>query len=1353
MVKNYLRKVVTAIAVFTSLIATAQQCDVIYVTPNGNGNGSRANPTNLVAGLGMVTPTANRLWLAIGVYNINTEIQLVNDVTIEGGFDPANGWIKSNTPATVIHRTNGNLLPPPANATGIFMGVNVSGFRLQDLTLEMDIPNGVAATAYGVYLNGCSNYNIVRCHVTSADGTPGVAGVSGTVGNPGSAGSPGVNGGVEPAKPGGAGGAGGSNGGNGANSGVHGSVGPPGQTGGGSCGGAGGTTGTGPSCSLGCTFGSPNCNSATPGQPGQPGGAGAAGTNGTTGPAGTVTFPGYFVPGAAGGNGTNGTPGCGGGGGGGGGGRQNNGSDDVGGSGGGGGGGGYGGGGGTGGTGGGGSFAVFLYNNGAGGNITDCNLIPGAGGAGGVGGVGGAGGGGGAGGAGGAPGCGNTPGGNGGAGGAGGAGGLGGNGAQGTSQALYVNGTAPTQSNITSVPGNPPVISVLNYGCTNSEVVFSTPVSGNWNFGAGASPATASGTGPISVMYNSTGRKTITLGGTAFTDFVDIFSIQNSGSTITHVNNPAVNGCPDTFKTTLSGSLYEWDFGPTAIPPIAVGPTLQNTPTVFTSPGTYTVVLWVTTTCCGRVKDSLTITVQPNTLNINLAASTNAICAGDPITYTATPTGYLGYTFLVNNVPAQTSPANTFTSTTLNPGDSVTVLGFDGVCFTNPSSTHYPIVTPIPAVIISSSDADNVICEGDAVTFTASPSGYDTYNFFSNTVQQQSSANDSWAPVALAAPSAAVYVVAVDNGCASAPSSTITTTVNPTPVITIAASPNPSCTGDNVTVTASPTGLDNYDFTVNGTSVQNTTSNNYSSSVFNSGDNVLVSGSLNGCPGQPSTVVTITVNPIPSVTLSSSDANDSICQGDAVTFTASPAGLNNYEFFDGATSVQNGTSATYNTSQLGFTNSITVVATNLGCVSPPSNAIATYVQPAPVVNAGADQSLCIDANSTTLTGFSPTGGVWSGSGITNGTTGNFDPSVAGAGTHSLVYAYADPAVGCTGRDSINFVVFALPVPVVQATIDICETQSAQLSASGGASYVWSPAGDLNNANIANPVATPAANTTYTVTVTDQNNCSNTASTTVNVNPKPVADFTSNEVCAGYATTFVNLTQPVSNTYTWAFGDGGVSSLENPQHTYTSGGTYNATLIAQLGNCYDTATNAVNVYPAVTANFSATPLEAYNESGSPISFIDQSQNADTWLWNFGDQNTSGQQSPSHVYTQPGFYTITLTAANQFGCSDTAIRIDYIKINQLPKIFVPNAFSPNGDGNNDILYAYAQGTRFFEWKIFNRIGEKVFESNNTTEGWDGTYIGKDAQPGVYVYTLTVVFEDGTSRTMKGSVTVLK
>lgn len=1354
MSKHFLKSILLFAGVYLLLFtAQSQQCNIIYVTPTGAGSGSagtRANPASLTYGLTLVNATNNIIWMAVGVYDINNEIQLVSNLTIEGGFDPTN-WSKSNASATVIHRTPLNVLPSPANGTAAFVGPFVSGFRLQDLTINVDVPNGVAATAYGIYLNACSNYNIVRCVVNTAGGTPGVNGSPGAAGAPGGNGAPGTNGGLEPVKPGGAGGVGGTNGGNGANSGVHGSVGPPGQPGGGTCGGAGGTTGTGPSCNLGCTFGSPNCNTATPGQPGQPGGAGTIGGNGTAGPVGVVSAPGYFIPGVAATNGTNGTPGCGGGGGGGGGGRQNNGQDDVGGAGGGGGGGGFGGGGGTGGSGGGGSFAVFLYSNGAGGNIADCSLNAGPGGAGGVGGSGGVGGAGGTGGTGGTPGCGNTPGGNGGAGGAGGAGGNGGSGAAGLSQNLYVNGTTPTQSNITSVPGNPPVITVLNYGCTNAEVLFSAPASGTWNFGADATPATATGAGPITVMYSTTGRKSITFNGTVFTDFVGIFNNQTPGSTITHTNVPAVNGCPDTFSTTIIGSLYEWDFGGSSIPLVAVGPNLQNAPMAFTAPGTYTVVVWVTTPCCGRVKDSLLVNVQPNTLNITLAASANTICEGDPITYTASPNTYLLYTFIVNGNQAQSSPSPTFTANGLQQGDSVMVLGFNGICFSNPSSVHYPVVNPIPSVTITSSDADNVICGGDLVTFTATPAGYDNYDFYNGSSLQQSGPSNVWNTTQLGQGNS-VYCIATDNNCPSNASNLIVTTVNPTPFVTLSVPSANVCAGTNVTLTASPPGFDNYEFFVNGSSVQNGGSNTYSSSVFNNNDAITVVATQSSCQSAPSTSVVLTVTPTPVVTLSSSDADNSICQGDAVTFTASPAGYSSYEFFDNSTSLQNSSTNIFTTNLLLNGNSITVVATDNGCPSAPSSAIVTAVQLAPVVNAGTDATACIDAGTQTLTGFLPAGGGWTGTGVTN-SSGVFDPATAGAGSWSLVYAYTDANTGCSGRDSILFNVYTLPNIGLPASTSICEGGSTVLNANGGVSYAWTPATNLSNASISNPTANPASATTYTVSVTDANNCSNTASITVNVNPNPVPSFTVQNVCQGEVSSIVNNTTPANATYNWNFGDGISSTASSPNHTYASAGNYTIVLTASLGNCSATFTANTTVNPAAVAGFSANPLVGYNDASSPITFTNTSQNSDTWLWTFGDGSNSTTDAPVHFYSEPGTYTVSLTASNQYGCSSTVTQTNYIQIFELPRVYIPTAFSPNGDGANDILHVLTSGTKYFNFKLYNRWGEKVFETSNSLDGWDGMYKGVAQPMGVFTYTLNAAFDDNTSRLLKGTITLLR
>ena len=320
----------------------SQQCNVIYVTPNGasaGAAGTRANPASLTYGLSLANGVDNLIWMAAGNYPLSSPLQLVSNVTLEGGFDPVT-WIKSNATPTVIQKDNTNVIPAPANALVALAGLTISNFRLQDLTITVANATTPVTSVYGVYLNGCSNYNIVRCSVTSGAATPGAAGAPGAIGAPGSPGNPGTNGTTEPGPDaGGAGGAGGNNGGNGGNvNNYNPGAAANGTVGSGPNGGTAGGGGSGTGCVLGCTLGPPGCN----GNAGTAGGQGGPGTNGADGAAGlagTVGGLGYFIPGAAGGTGIAGTAGSGGGGGGGSGGQQENGLDDWGGAGGGGGGG------------------------------------------------------------------------------------------------------------------------------------------------------------------------------------------------------------------------------------------------------------------------------------------------------------------------------------------------------------------------------------------------------------------------------------------------------------------------------------------------------------------------------------------------------------------------------------------------------------------------------------------------------------------------------------------------------------------------------------------------------------------------------------------------------------------------------------------------------------------------------------------------------------------------------------------------------------------------------------------------------------------------------------------------------
>jgi gliding motility-associated-like protein len=225
------------------------------------------------------------------------------------------------------------------------------------------------------------------------------------------------------------------------------------------------------------------------------------------------------------------------------------------------------------------------------------------------------------------------------------------------------------------------------------------------------------------------------------------------------------------------------------------------------------------------------------------------------------------------------------------------------------------------------------------------------------------------------------------------------------------------------------------------------------------------------------------------------------------------------------------------------------------------------------------------------------------------------------------------------------------------------------NSSGGAaplSAQWD-FGDGASSTLTNPSHTYTATGSYTVTLitTDVNGCADTATLVNYVNiDNPVANFTpsTTSICEGQSVTFTNTSAPPGGTYTWNFGDGGTSTATNPSHTYATAGTYTVTLIASNGTCADTLvqTALITVDPAPVANLVGTPT---NGCAVPhtVNFTDLSTgNPTTWLWNFGDGNTSNQQNPSHTYTAPGTYTVTLTVTSANGCTDVVTFTNYIQV---------------------------------------------------------------------------------------------
>jgi hypothetical protein len=506
---------------FSSVVFS--QCQITYVTPNGNPNalGTMNDPMDISTAV-TTAPNGGYIRMAIGTYTLSSPLTFIaNQLVIEGGFIDSLAWTKtSSAGATTIFRNNTNISgpvnEPRISAIELFSN---TGLRLQDLTIQVE--NAAPAnqnspwgtTVYGIYLDSCSSYNFTRCHIIAGNASAGLAGSPGSNGVAGSNGQVGMNGDGDnqnfntnaSISIGGASSCG-CPGGNGGNGGFNSNTASTAGSIGGCVGGNGGNGG-GTFCSLNCSH--PSSANGTDG---------AAGSNGTIGAVGSSGSPGgvtgsFWTPGAQAGQGVTGQCGSGGGGGGGGGAEQgalcNDGCGADGGSGGG---GGDGGAGGTGGYGGGSSFGVFLFNNGSNGSINDCLIQTGSAGIGGIGGAGGAGGAGGIGGAGGGGGCDVGSGGNGGNGGAGGAGGAGGSGATGISDKLYLAGgdsLLNAEDNF-FILQTQPEIRVSYANCSNAVMQVEAMNTNNatWSI---ATPMNLinSSTNPTSFSNGSTGYTTI----------------------------------------------------------------------------------------------------------------------------------------------------------------------------------------------------------------------------------------------------------------------------------------------------------------------------------------------------------------------------------------------------------------------------------------------------------------------------------------------------------------------------------------------------------------------------------------------------------------------------------------------------------------------------------------------------------------------------------------------------------------------------------------------------------------------------------------------------------------------------
>ncbi|PLW92083.1 MAG: hypothetical protein C0592_12635 [Marinilabiliales bacterium] len=595
-----------------------------------------------------------------------------------------------------------------------------------------------------------------------------------------------------------------------------------------------------------------------------------------------------------------------------------------------------------------------------------------------------------------------------------------------------------------------------------------------------------------------------------------------------------------------------------------------------------------------------------------------------------------------------------------------------------------------PTAAISANDSS--ICEGDNVTLTASGGG--TYLWGGS----QTTAVINETPLVTTN-----YTVTVTtNGCSD--SASLTVTVNPLPAISISGTSS-ICNGDTTTLTAA-----------NGTT--------YSWSTLETTPSIDVNPTVdtwyyvtgtdgNGCSNVDS--IQVTVNPVPNAVIA---GPGSICIGDTAILSASGgAGSYTYAWNGGGSSANNQvnpvTSTTY------------YVTVSAGTCSDTASYFLT-VDTLPNIGITGTSTIC-DNDTATLTGTGGQSGlyVWSYLSLTT-------DYIEVTPSSSTTYTVTGSDGNCS--NTATFLVTVNPAPVINisGTTDICEGDSTTLTATGATTYSWS-----NGTSTASTTVNPLTTTTYTVSGTD-GGCVGTESVQVTVNPVPTAAITGDTViCFGETTT---LTASGGTTYLWSTTETTSSISISPSTSQT----YSVTV--SNGPCVDVTSINVIVNPLPIVDAGNDTMIVYGTSA----YLNGSGGT-VYSWT-PDATLSCNDCPDPVATPETSteYTLCVTDAN--GCSNCDDVWVYVEYN-CGDIFVPTAFSPNNDGYNDIFLVRGNCIETIVFKVFDRWGEKVFESRTPGEGWDGSFRGQAMNGGVFSFYYSGTQIDGTSFSGQGTVTLIR
>lgn len=613
---------------------------------------------------------------------------------------------------------------------------------------------------------------------------------------------------------------------------------------------------------------------------------------------------------------------------------------------------------------------------------------------------------------------------------------------------------------------------------------------------------------------------------------------------------------------------------------------------------------------------------------------------------------------------------------------------------TTQTTASITLGTPIT---VSASATSSTVCSGTTTTLTGA--GATSYTW--------QPGNQTTTSIVVAPSSSTTYTLIGTSGTNCADTTTILVTVNPTPTVGVLANPPSICQGDSVAIGAA--GASTYLWLPGNQTTQVIVDYPSATTTY-----TLIGTDANGC--SDTTTVTVTVNSTPVITASAS--TDTSCTGAAVTLTGS--GATTYNWNPGSLT---GSSVTVNPTS---NTTYTVVGANGVCTDTTTIDIAVIAGPTVTITS-ANDSIC-QGSTSTLTASGAVSYSWS----SGGTMASETVAPVSSSTYTVTGTDAN---GCTSTATFSVTVNPPPTISVSGNNSLCTGDSTTLTASGGVNYVWSTTATTNSISV-----TPSSSQTYSVVGTDANGCTNTTTYSVTVSAPPVATVSGNSsICLGEP---VTLTAGGGGTYSWSSGGTAQTEIVTPVTTTTY------TVTVSNGSCSDTAAITVVVNSGPTANAGQdTTINLGN------SVVLNGSGGGTYSWSpTTDLDDPTAANPTASPTVTTTYVVTVTDVNGCTSSDTVVVTVVLDCGD---IFIPNIFSPNGDNHNDKLKVYGSiCIEEFHWSIYDRWGELVFESENPSDEWDGTYKGKMLDPAVFAYKLTYRQIGQTEeQELHGNVTLVK